>query len=64
MDIGVIFRIAGLGILIAVFSIVLRQAGKDEQAQLLTLAGLVLVMMMVLQLISQLFRQIQLIFGF
>lgn len=63
MDISLIFRIAGLGILIAVFSIVLRQAGKDEQAQLLTLAGLVLVLMMVLQVISQLFTEVKSIFG-
>ncbi len=64
MDISLVFRIAGLGILIAVFSIVLRQAGKDEQAQLLTLAGLVLVLMMVLQLIAKLFAEVKSIFGF
>lgn len=62
MNIDLIFKIAGIGILISVLTIVLKQAGKDEQAQMLTLAGVVIVLMMVIQLISQLFQSVSTIF--
>ena len=41
MDVNLIFQIAGLGILISVLNIILKQADKEEQAQMLTLAGVV-----------------------
>ena len=63
MDINLIFRIAGIGILISVLSIVLKQAGKEEQAQMLTLAGVVLVLLMVIQLIQRLFNDARAVFG-
>ena len=44
MDIDIIFRIAGIGILISILSIVLKQAKKEEQAEMLTLAGVVVVL--------------------
>lgn len=62
MDIGTIYKIAGVGILISVLNMVLKQAGKDEQAQMLTLAGVVIVLMMVIQLISDLFESVSTIF--
>lgn len=62
MDVNLIFRIAGIGILISVLNMVLKQAGKDEQAQMLTLAGVVVVLMMVVQLISQLFADVRAVF--
>ncbi len=62
MNIDLIFKIAGIGILISVLNMVLKQAGKDEQAQMLTLAGVVVVLMMVIQLISQLFQSVSTIF--
>ncbi len=64
MDINVIFRIAGIGILISVLNMVLKQAGKEEQAQMLTLSGVVIVLLMVIQLIQRLFDDIRSVFGF
>jgi stage III sporulation protein AC len=63
MDINLIFRIAGIGILISVLNMVLRQAGKEEQAQMLTLAGVVIVLLMVIQLIQRLFSDVRAVFG-
>lgn len=63
MDIAIIFKIAGIGILISVLSIVLKQAGKDEQGQLLTLAGVIIVMLMVIQLLQKLFFNVRAVFG-
>lgn len=64
MDVGLIFKIAGIGILISVLNMVLKQAGKEEQGQMLTLVGVVIVLMMVIQLINQLFHNIRGVFGF
>ena len=63
MDINLIFRIAGIGILISVLNMVLKQAGKEEQAQMLTLAGVVIVLFMVIQLIQLLFNDVRAVFG-
>jgi stage III sporulation protein AC len=63
MDINLIFRIAGIGILISVLNMVLKQAGKEEQAQMLTLAGVIIVLFMVIQLISRLFSDVRSVFG-
>ena len=63
MDINLIFRIAGIGILISVLNMVLKQAGKEEQAQMLTLAGVVIVLLMVIQLIQRLFNDVRSVFG-
>jgi stage III sporulation protein AC len=63
MDINLIFRIAGIGILISVLNMVLKQAGKEEQAQMLTLAGVIIVLMMVIQLIQRLFNDVRSVFG-
>ena len=52
MDVDLIFRIAAIGILVAVLNQVLSRAGRDEQAMLTTLAGLVVVLMMVVQEIA------------
>ena len=58
MDIEIILKIAGIGILVAVVSQVLKQAGKDEIATLVTLSGLVIVLVMVVDLISELFNMV------
>ncbi len=63
MDIEIIFRIAGIGILISVLSIVLKQANKEEQAEMLTLAGVVVVLIIVVQLMSQLFTVVRSVFN-
>ncbi|NPV26208.1 MAG: stage III sporulation protein AC [Firmicutes bacterium] len=63
MNTDLIFKIAGLGILISVLNIVLKQANKEEQAQMLTLAGVVVVLIMVVQLITQLFTMVKSVFN-
>lgn len=62
MDLTLIYRIAGLGILIAILNIILNQAGRQEQSQMLSLAGVVLVLLILIQLISQLFDQVESVF--
>ena len=63
MEVDLIFRIAAIGILVAVLNQVLSRAGRDEQAMMTTLAGLVVVLMMVVQEISDLFDLVQTLFG-
>ncbi len=63
MNIDIIFRIAGIGILISVLSIVLKQAKKEEQAEMLTLAGVVVVLIIVVQLLNQLFVVVRSVFN-
>ena len=55
MDVDFIFRIAAIGILVSVLNQVLSRSGRDEQAMMTTLAGLVVVLMMVVQEIADLF---------
>ena len=64
MGVEIIFKIAGIGILTAVIGQVLKQTGKDEIATLTTLAGLIIVLIMVLDLITNLFDNIRSIFKF
>ena len=63
MEVDVIFRIAAIGILVAVLNQVLSRAGRDEQAMMTTLAGLVVVLMMVVQEIADLFDLVKNLFG-
>ncbi len=62
MDVDLIFKIAAIGILVAVLNQVLSRAGRDEQAMLTTLAGLVVVLMMVVQEIAALFDLVKNLF--
>lgn len=62
MDISIIFKIAAVGILISVLNQVLQRAGREEQAMLTTLAGLVVVLFWVIQYISELFAEVQNLF--
>ena len=55
MDVDLIFRIAAIGILVSVLNQVLSRSGRDEQATMTTLAGLVVVLVIVVQEISSLF---------
>lgn len=61
MEINIVFRIAAVGILVAVLHQVLMRAGREEQAMLTTLAGLVVVLFWVIQYISQLFDTVQIL---
>ncbi len=63
MDIDFIFRIAAIGIIVAVLNLVLSKAGREDQAMLTTLAGLIVVLMMVINQVSELFAAIKSIFG-
>ena len=62
MDIQVVFQIAAVGILVAVLDQVLKRAGREEQAMMTTLAGLVVVLFWIIQYISQLFSTVQTVF--
>ena len=55
MDVDLIFKIAAIGILVAVLNQLLVRSGREEQAMMTTLAGLVVVLMMMVQEISDLF---------
>lgn len=63
MDIDLIFRIAAIGILIAVLNQLLTKAGREEIATMVTLAGLILVLLMVVDLVSNLFENVKRIFN-
>lgn len=63
MDVDLIFKIAAVGILVAVLNQVLSRAGREEQAMMTTLAGLVVVMMMLVRQISDLFQLVKSLFG-
>ncbi len=63
MDVDLIFKIAAIGILVSVLNQVLTRSGRDEQATMTTLAGLVVVLMMVVQEISDLFDLVKTLFG-
>ena len=64
MEVDLIFKIAAVGILVAVLNQLLIRSGREEQAMMTTLAGLIVVMMMIVQKISELFTLIQNVFGF
>lgn len=63
MDIDLLFKIAAIGILVAVLHQVLVRAGREDQAMMTTLAGLVIVLSMVIREISSLFNTVRTIFG-
>ncbi len=63
MNVDLIFKIAAIGILVSVLNQVLSRSGRDEQATMTTLAGLVVVLMMVVQEISDLFSLVKDLFG-
>lgn len=62
MGIEVVFKIAGIGILIAIICQLLKQTGRDDMAMLAALAGLVITLMMVIDLIGSLFDSVKQIF--
>ena len=63
MDVDLIFKIAALGILVAVLNLLLVRSGREEQAMMTTLAGLVVVLMMLVQQISDLFDLVKTLFS-
>ena len=64
MDVEIIFKIAGIGILTTVVGQILKNSGKDDISTLATLAGVVIVLFMVVGLISDLFSNMKTMFSF
>ena len=64
MDVDLIFKIAAIGILVAVLNQLLIRSGREEQALMTPLAGLVVVLMMMVQEISNLFELVKTLFHF
>lgn len=62
MDVNLIFKIAAIGIVITVLNRVLYQSGREEMAMMTTLAGVVVVLMMVISMISNLFDSVRTMF--
>lgn len=63
MDVDFIFKVAAIGIIVTVLNQLLVRSGREEQAMLTTLAGLVVVLMMLVQSIGDLFSTIKSVFG-
>ena len=63
MEVGLIFKIAAVGIIVAVLNQILKKTDHDEQAMMLTVAGLVIVLMMLIPAIDELFGTIRSVFG-
>ena len=63
MDIDILFRIAAIGILVTVISQLLTRAGREDIAMMATLSGLVVVLVMVINMISELFSAIKAMFS-
>ena len=64
MDIDLIFKIAAIGIIVSILNQVLARTGRDEQATMTTLAGLVVVLMVVAERIAELFNLVKTLFDF
>ena len=64
MDIDLIFKIAAIGIIVSILNQVLSRSGREEQATMTTLAGLVVVLMMVAHKIAELFDLVKTLFEF
>ncbi len=63
VDVDLIFKIAAIGIIVAVLNQVLIRSGREEQAMMTTLAGLIVVLMIIVNEISSLFDTIKSVFG-
>lgn len=63
MEVDLIFRIAAIGIIVAVLDQVLRRSGREDQAMMTTLAGVIVVLMMMVTEINSLFEMVKNVFG-
>ncbi len=64
MEVDLIFKVAAVGILVAVLNILLTRSGREEQALMVTITGLIIVLVLVVQKISELFDLIKALFAF
>ena len=63
MDVDFIFKVAAIGIIVTVLNQLLVRSGREEQAMMTTLAGLVVVMLMIINCIAELFSTVKSVFG-
>ncbi len=63
MNVDLIFKIAGIGIIVAVLNLLLKRAEREEQAMMTTLAGLIVVLMIIIGEIDNLFETVKNVFG-
>lgn len=64
LEVSIIFKIAAVGILVSILSQILKHSGRDEQAFLISLAGLLIVLFWIVPYIYQLFESVQQLFAF
>ncbi len=64
MDVGLILKVVGVGMIVTVACQILSKAGRDEQSMLVSLSGIVLVLLMLIGKIGELFETIKSVFGF
>ena len=64
MDVSLILRVAGVGLLVAIAAQILSKSGRDEQATFVTVAGVIVVFLMLIQEIGNLFETVRSTFGF
>ncbi|MBR7084791.1 MAG: stage III sporulation protein AC [Oscillospiraceae bacterium] len=63
MEIDFIFKIAGIGIIVSVLSLVLKKSDREEQGMMTVLAGLIVVLMLMIDQIQELFETVKAVFG-
>lgn len=64
MDVSLILKVAGVGMLVTVVAQILGKAGRDEQAMLVSIAGIILVLLLLIEEIGALIEQVRGVFGF
>lgn len=64
MELDLIFRIAGVGIIVTVINLLLKKSDRDEYALMVTIAGLIVVLAMIINEIAELFETVRNVFGF
>ena len=64
MDLDLIFKIAGVGIIVSVLNMVLKKSDRDEYGVIVTIAGLIVVLMVIINEIAELFDTVKSVFGF
>lgn len=64
MELDLIFKIAGVGIIVTVLNMLLKKSDRDEYAMIVTIAGLIVVLAMIINEIAALFETVKTVFGF
>lgn len=64
MELDLIFKIAGIGIIVTVLNLLLKKSDRDEYAMMVTLAGLIVVLVLIINEIAALFETVKTVFGF